>query len=80
MNRTTGMTIKAGDVAAISTSTGAITMPVWVEQLPQMLAPWAALAGFIVIVMTMVLKFYEIRAARIIAARAEEEFEPVPGD
>lgn len=54
-----------GDTALAATSTTAITMPWWLTELPQMLAPFVAVAGACVVLITLVIKVQEFRLNRI---------------
>lgn len=61
--------ITTGDVAATSTAGMAITMPWWLAQLPEMLAPFVTLVGFGIVLLTFYIKF---REAQIVTRKAKE--------
>jgi hypothetical protein len=71
----TKIMVTSGDIAATSTASAAISMPWWMEQLPTMLAPFVALAGFAVVAITLAIKINEYRLSRIKLREAEEEGE-----
>lgn len=56
--------LRSADIAATTTASAAISMPWWLEQLPMLLAPWVALIGLGIAVLTLYVKYAEARIAR----------------
>lgn len=68
------MTITSGDAAATSTAAAAMSMPWWLQQLPEMAAIAVAPVGFAIAVLTLAIKYNEwrIKVAQRRAVETEE--------
>lgn len=69
----TKMTITSGDIAATTTATAAMSMPVWIEYLPHAAAIFVAVLGIPIALLTLGIKYNEWRISQIKRHVAEEE-------
>ena len=73
----TKMTVTSGDIAATTTASAAMSMPVWIEYLPHTAAIIVAVIGIPIAVFTLLIKINEWKITKAKLEHIDEEVEIV---